>query len=131
MRRRKSHRTAAVTVEFAIAAPILFLVIFTGVEFSRVNLIRNTMKNAAYEGARRGIVDGATAEDCRQRAQEILDIVSVRDAVITITPRTIDSSTKTISVSIETPIDANGYISPRFYLGKSLVATTSMPRESS
>ena len=61
-----SHdRTAAVVVEFAICAPILFLFFFASLEFSRVNMIRQSVENAVYEGARRGIVPGATAANCR------------------------------------------------------------------
>ena len=62
-------RTAAVVVEFAICAPILFLFFFASLEFSRVNMIRQSVENAVYEGARRGIVPGATAANCRASAQ--------------------------------------------------------------
>ena len=56
-------RTGATTVEFAITVPILFSLLFTAFEFSRMNVIRQTAVNAAYEGARRGIVPGASETD--------------------------------------------------------------------
>ncbi len=53
------------TVEFAICFPLLLLFFFAAFEFCRANMIRQTADNAAYEGARRAIVPGATAEDAR------------------------------------------------------------------
>ncbi len=47
---RARTRRGATTVEFAITVPILFAVVFTAFEFSRMNVIRHTAVNAAYEG---------------------------------------------------------------------------------
>ena len=42
----------------------MFLFMFAGMEFSRANMIRNVIENAAFEGARQGVVPGADAADC-------------------------------------------------------------------
>ncbi|MEX2092873.1 MAG: TadE/TadG family type IV pilus assembly protein, partial [Pirellulales bacterium] len=84
-RGRRQTRSAAVVVEFAICAPILFLFFFASLEFSRVNMIRQSVENAVYEGARRGIVPGATADNCRASAQAVLNSVSTTGATITVT----------------------------------------------
>ena len=43
----RQRRCGAVLVEFAVCAPIIFVVIFASFEFCRVNMIRHTMDNAA------------------------------------------------------------------------------------
>ena len=47
-------RRGAVAVEFAITVPFLFLILFGSIEFSRANMLRQTVSQAAYEAARRG-----------------------------------------------------------------------------
>jgi Flp pilus assembly protein TadG len=125
----RNRRTAAVTVEFAIAAPILFLFVFTSVEFSRVNMIRNAIENAAYEGARRGVLPGASTANCESMAQEILDIAGINESTITVTPLVIQTSTVEVTVSVELPLAPNGYITPSYYLGKTLQVIITFPRE--
>ena len=56
-----SSRAGATAVEFAIVAPIFFLIMLASFEFSRLNVIRHTADNAAYEAARHAMVPGATA----------------------------------------------------------------------
>ena len=85
---RRDRRGAAL-VEFALTASLLVLIVFTAVEFMRVNTIVNTSENAAYEGARTGIVPGATAADAIAAAQSILNAIGTRNAVVSVEPATI------------------------------------------
>ncbi|MBX3440075.1 MAG: pilus assembly protein, partial [Planctomycetaceae bacterium] len=57
------RRGGATTVELAIVLPVLFLFVFSAIEFSRLNMLRHLASVAAYEGARQGIVLGATADE--------------------------------------------------------------------
>ena len=126
----RNHRRGAVTVEFAIAAPVLLMFVFASIEFSRVNMIRNTIENAAYEGARRGVLPGATAANCTAVAQDLLDIVRVADSTITVTPLEILADSEEVTVTVEVPMTmANGYITPTYYLGRTLRAAVTLPRE--
>ena len=45
----RRERRAAVVSEFAICAPLLFFFFFTSLEFSRVNMIRQSVENAPYQ----------------------------------------------------------------------------------
>ncbi len=101
----RNHRQGAVTVEFALAAPVLFMFVFASIEFSRVNMIRNTIENAAYEGARRGVLSGATAANCAAVTQDLLDIIGVADSTITVTPLVILANTQDVTVTVEVPDD--------------------------
>ena len=114
--RRKTRvvrtRSAAVVVEFAICAPILFMFFFASLEFSRVNMIRQSVENAVYEGARRGIVPGATAADCRNSAQAVLNSISARDATISVTPMVITNDTSEVTVAVTVPVNKNSWVIP-------------------
>ena len=123
-------RGGAVTVEVALTAPILFLFIFAGIEFARVNMISDTCENAAFEGARRGIVPGATSTDCQQEAQAILDIVGIADSTITVTPTTITDETPEVTVDVTIPLNAtNGYVVPKYFVGQSINKSITLSRE--
>jgi Flp pilus assembly protein TadG len=131
-KRRSAARrlsSGAVVVEFAICAPILFLFFFASLEFARVNMIRQTIENAIYEGSRRGIVPGATADDCRNAAQAVLNTVSANDAQITVTPAVITPDTTEVTVEVTVPINSNSWVVPFFFKDKSLSNSMTLRRE--
>ena len=113
-KRRWHCRCGAVTVEFAITAPIFFLFLLVAFEFGWMNVIRHTADNAAYEAARQAIVPGAAVADARAEANRILGIVGARGATVTVTPPTIDVDTDAVTVSVDVPMNQNGLILARF-----------------
>ena len=116
-------------VELSITAPILFLVVFTSVEFARVNMIRHTADNAAYEAARSAIVPGATAQKAENLAHNIMDVVGARSVSVNITPAVILEDTEEVMVEVTVPIDDNGYLVPKFFAGGQIVSTSTLRRE--
>lgn len=130
MRKLVQQRKGAVTVEFAIALPILIAFTFTGVEFARVNMIRNTVANAAFEGARQGIVPGATSAECEAAADQLLNLVEIAGGTAAVTPNPILPSSDSVTVTVTVPItSANSFVTPQFYLGSTIVSSVTLPRE--
>lgn len=125
------NRDGATVVEFAVTAPILFLLLFGCWEVSRANMLRNLARSAAYEGARKGITPGATADEVRDNAQALLDAVGVRGASIAVTPATITKNTTTVAVDISIPINSNTYVVPFFFRDKQMQSSCVMTREDS
>lgn len=123
------NRQGAVVVEFAICAPLLFFFFFAAMEFSRANMIRQSVENAVYEGSRRGIVPGATADDCRNAAQVVLNTVSVNDAQVTVVPSVITQDTSEVTVSITVPMNSNSWVAPLFFEGKNISNSMTLRRE--
>ncbi|EMI22231.1 TadE family protein [Rhodopirellula maiorica SM1] len=118
------------TVEFAVAFPVLLLFVFAGIEFSRVNMIRNTAINAAYDGARKGIVPGATSAECEQAAMQLLDFVDISGGSADVTPSEIKADTESVTVTVTVPItSANSFITPQYFVGRSIVTSVTLPRE--
>ncbi|MEX0642775.1 MAG: TadE/TadG family type IV pilus assembly protein [Pirellulales bacterium] len=122
-------RLGVVTVEFAICAPILFFIFFAALEFGRVNMIRQSVENAVYEGSRRGIVPGATADDCRTAARGVLNTVSVSGATIDVVPAVITPDTSQVTVSVTVPINNNSWVAPMFFKDKTLTNSMTLRRE--
>lgn len=123
------QRRGTTAVEFALTAPVVFLLFFAAYEFSRLNMVRHTMDIAAYEGARAGIVAGATTDEIRQRVTNMLATVAVQQSEITVTPAAIDPSTREVRVDIDTPIAPNSWLTPRFVGDLRLRATSTLARE--
>ena len=133
-RNRKSksrqRNLGSVCVEFALVSPIFFLIIFASIEFARVHMIQSAAENACFEGARRGIVPGATAESCRAQCEEILRIAGVQDFTVQVTPNNIDATTEVINVSADIPITArNSFGISAFFRGRVLRKEITLPRQ--
>ena len=125
----RGKRWGATTVEFAICCPILFLFTFASLEFSRVNMIRQTVENSVYEGCRRGIVPGATVADVTAAAQAVLNTISASGAQIAVTPEVITEDSTEVSVSVVVPINANSWVAPLFFVNKQVSSDLTMRRE--
>lgn len=122
-------RSGATAVEFAIVAPIFFLIMLAAFEFSRLNVIRHTADNAAYEAARHAMVPGATASEAVSCAESILGAVGARGASVTITPATLGPEADEINVRVDVPLSQNGWIVPKFTSGKTLSAQSTLRTE--
>jgi len=121
--------SGSVTVETAIVLPVLFMVMFASVDCARLNMIRNTAQNAAYEGARNAITPGAVASDATTVAQKILNGVGVKNYTITVSPTNITTSTDTVTVTITVPLKNNSWTAAAAKTNKNLVRSCTMTVE--
>lgn len=112
--KRRNQRTGAAAVEFAIVAPIFFILVIGSFEFGRLNVIRHTADQAAYEAARHAMVPGATVAEARAKADSMLRVVGARGSTVTIDPPMLGPDVKEITVTVEVPLNKNGWITPRF-----------------
>ena len=108
--RWSSGRRGAVSVEFALVVPVLFLFIFGIIEFARLNMLRNSIENAAYEGARRAIIPGATADDAEAEALLVMKAISVHNAKVAVSPGTIHSTTPEVTVTVDVPLSGAAWV---------------------
>lgn len=131
-KRRKSNKTnrsGTTAVEFAIVAPIFFLFIIAAIDFGRLNILRHTADNAAYEAARHAMVPGATAAEAIAEANIILSAVGTVGGVVTIDPAVIDLSVDEITVTIAIPMNQNGWIAPHFTSNKTILGRSTLRTE--
>jgi Flp pilus assembly protein TadG len=101
---RRWHRDdrAASMVEFAIVAPLLFMLVFGVIDFGRVYFLYNNLTNAARDGARYGAVlpptgsVGAIQASVRARIND----VKKDSGVVRVTYQTV-SGVNTVKVVID------------------------------
>ncbi len=123
----RNVRLGGTAVEFALVAPIFFMVIFASVEFSRVAMIQNAVENAAFEGARRGIVPGGNAAICKSTTENLVDLAGIHAATVTVAPAIIDSTTTSVAVTVELPMSAeNGFGISGFLRDKTMTKTVNL-----
>ena len=128
-RSRRPRRRGVTAIEFAITAPIAFLLFFAAFECCRVAMIRHTADNAVYEGCRTGILPGATVAEVRDQTRDILSTVGINAATITVVPSKIERDTPRVTVEIRVPLDDNSFVPPRFFGGSTLTRRLTMHRE--
>jgi Flp pilus assembly protein TadG len=122
-------RHGSVAVETAIVLPILFAVMFGAVDCARLNMLRNSAQNAAYEGARNAITPGSAASDATAAAKKVLDGIKVKNYTIAVSPTTITSSTEKVTVTITVPLKDNSWTAAAAKTTKNLVRTCTMTVE--
>lgn len=127
--RRAARRRGAATVEFAITASILFLLSMAALELSRMNLLRNTVENAAYEAARAAAIPGASSKDAKKAAKAVLNAVNAQGVRVTVDPDTITDSTEEVTVSIRVKMNKNGWVPPVFTRGLTIDKSVTLLRE--
>lgn len=118
-RYRASVRMGATVVEMAIVSTVLFTILISGIELTRVTMLRHSADHAAYIGARRGIITGATAENVEEVVQGHMDAIGIRDATVTVIPEEITEATTQVEVEVGVPLAMNTWISPELF-GKKL-----------
>ncbi len=100
-------RQGTTTVEVAICLPILFMFLFGAYELSRCNMLLHAAESAAYEGARVGIVPGATKEKIEDAVTFVLVSVGATNFDVTVTPEVIGLDTEKVRVEVELDLGDN------------------------
>lgn len=129
MKKQRKKRLGAVTVEVALTLPILLMFTFAGWEFSRINAMRNTLENAAYQAARDSMLPGATLAKVTAEANAVLDSCGIVNANIQMSPSVITTTTDDVTIDITAPIAANSLGLMRYFTSGNLSASITLSRE--
>ena len=99
-------------------------------EFGRCVLVQQLLTNASREGARRGVLDGATTQDVVSAVSGYLASASVSGAVITVSPNPPSSAPvgQPVSVTVQVPYREVSWIPAPQYLGNATLSATSVMR---
>jgi Flp pilus assembly protein TadG len=129
--RRNRRGTAA--VEFALVAPVFFLLVFGMIEYGRMVMVQQVITNASREGARVGVLDGSAASDVSTAVNNYLSAAKISGATTTCNPSTPSSAGygQPVAVTVSVPFNSVSWLpTPLFLGGKTLTATSTMRRES-
>jgi len=128
-----SRRRGAAVLEFAVVAPLLFMMTMGLIEFGRTMMVQQILTNASREGARIGVVGDATTGDIVNLVEEYAADAFLDGVSVTVTPSPPSSAEfgEPVTVNVSVLFDEVSWLpAPWFLSGATLSATTSMRRES-
>ena len=132
-RQRGPKRFGAATVEFAIVLPALIALTIGTIDVCSMLFLKESVKLAAYEGARRGVGRGRTNDDVVARVQEFLD---ERDIQYDGNPCTFSSpdfagadTLENVTVMVTVPCDGNLLVPSVLFSGMNLSAEVTLRKE--
>lgn len=128
----RQQRQGAAAVEFALVAPVFFLLIFGMIEYGRMVMVQQVLTNAAREGARVGVLDNATTSDVTTSVSSFLTGANINSSTVTVNPSPPSSAPYggSVTVTVSVPFSQVSWLpSPMFLGGTTLSATAVMRRE--
>jgi Flp pilus assembly protein TadG len=128
----RRNRRAAAAVEFAVVAPLFFLMVFGMIEFGRMVMVQQVVTNASREGARLAVLDGTLTADVTTAVTTYLTGASISGATVTVNPSPPSSAGygAPVTVTVSVPFNQVSWLpSPMFLGGTTMTASTVMRRE--
>ncbi len=128
------NQGGAAAVEFAVVAPIFFLLLFGMIEYGRMVMVQQMLTNATREGARRAVLDGTTVANVKTTVQDYLSSgsITVNNNEITCSP---DPSAASfgdpVTVSLTVPFSRVSWLPAPLFLGSTNMSASSVMRRES
>lgn len=124
-------RRGVATVEFAIVAPLFFLLVLGSIELGRALMVQQVLTNASRVGARDAVTLSGTSSSAVAAATSFAGGASVGGVQVTVSPNPSTASAgDMITVTVNVPYNNVTWIpSPWFMNGKVLTATSVMRKE--
>ena len=126
LRRRQRRGTApkrdgVAIVEFAVIANLLFLCVFTCIEFARVNMVRNLAQDAAYFAARVAMVPGATSQEAEAEVHRLLGSLTATGYTVQVDD--LDSDSEEVRVTVAVDLDEVALFTPMFFRNRTITTS--------
>jgi Flp pilus assembly protein TadG len=132
--RRAPGRSAAAIVEFAIVAPLLFMLVLGCIEFGRAMMVSELAISAARTGCRVGVLPAKSTGDISAAVKDFLDQSGVKDGTteVLINDAKADASTASrsdkIEVTVTVPFAANSWLPKLSFLGNTKMGASIVMR---
>jgi Flp pilus assembly protein TadG len=132
---RPCKRRGAVTVELAVVAPIVFVVILGIFEIGRGLMVIHLLNNAAQAGCRAGIIEGQSTANIKTMVTNTLTSTGIKGDTVTVQVN--DGSTDAssalagdeITVKVSVPVSSVTWLPFTQFLTGSLQGQYTMRRE--
>lgn len=118
-------RRGALTVEFAIVAPLIFLLFVGSLELTALNFARQTAGNASYEAARKMIIPGGTVAQAQAEGIRVLTALGIGNGATV----TVDDELTEVTVTIAVPAENVSWGLTRFCYGMTLRQSCTLTKE--
>jgi Flp pilus assembly protein TadG len=131
-RASRSCRKGAAVVEFAVVAPVLFLLLLGMIECGRMIMVQQSLTTAVREGARTAVIEGNSSSVAKSAVESFLAGTGITGTNVTVTPSNTGSVAhgQPITVSVSVPFTKVSWLAHPFFFGsKTLTSTATMRRE--
>jgi len=138
-RRGRKQRMGTLTIEMAVVAPVIFLIVFGSVEFCRMMMVRHALTDAARQGCRHAtLATTQTAADAEAVLREELQGVIASDVAQDTARMRVDFSPNfiqvpgrgtEITVGVEVDCADVTWLPALFMAGARIRGTATMTRE--
>ena len=124
-------RRGVAATEFAIVAPVFFLMVIGFIEFGRALMVQQVLINASRVGARMASTTGSSTAGVQTAVTTYTANVHVPSVTVTVTPNPATATAGTaITVTTSVPFSSVSWLASPFYLGgKTLTASSQMRKE--
>jgi Flp pilus assembly protein TadG len=123
------NRGGVAAVEFALVAPLLFLLVFGMIEFGRMLMVQQIITNGSREGARLAVLDGITGTDVVAAVDNYLANAGISGA--NVDPGSAGSAGygEPVAVTVTIPFNQVSWLpAPMFIGGDTVLSATSVMR---
>lgn len=127
---RQCDRRGAAAVEFAIVAPIFFLLVVGFIELGRALMVQQVITNASRVGARQAIALSTTESQAVDAATDYAASLSVNNVEVNISPSPSAAEVgDPITVTVTIPYSSVSWIPSPWFLGETTLQAESIMRK--
>lgn len=127
---KAGRRAGAAVVEFALVAPLFFVLVFGTVEYGRYVMVQQTLTNASREGARVRVLSASTDADATTAVNNYLTGAGITGQTVTVTKLTSASTDVPYQVTVSIPFSKVSWVAtPWFLTGVTMTSSTVMRHE--
>jgi Flp pilus assembly protein TadG len=124
------QRRGVAAVEFAIVAPVFFLMVIGFIEFGRALMVQQVLINASRVGARQASTTGATTAQVQTAVESYAAGVAVSGVTVTVTPDAATAPAGTaITVETSVPFSTVSWLKPPWFLSTKTLRSSSQMRK--
>jgi len=118
-------------VEFAIVAPLLFMLVFGIIEFGRMLMVQQVLTNAAREGSRNAVLAGASNGSVQTRVQDVLDGAGIAGYSVSVEPGDVSQAPADdpVTVTVSVPYANVSWVTGFLPLGDRIMTASSVMRK--
>jgi Flp pilus assembly protein TadG len=131
IRSGKGARRGAAVTEFAIVAPVFFLMVVGFIELGRALMVQQVLINASRVGARQAVTTGATSAQVQTAVQDYTASLAVPGVTVAVSPDPASAAAgTTMTVTTSVPFgNVSWMTSPWFLDGTTLTSSSKMRKE--
>lgn len=130
LKRRRSERRGASATEFAVVAPVFFLMVIGFIEFGRALMVQQVLVNASRVGARQAIATTGTTTAVQSAVTEYASGVAVPGVSVNVSPDPTSAAPGTlITVTTSVPFSEVSWMTSPWFLGDKTLTSSSMMRK--